>query len=70
MSKYACGYIIYFKDDGEPEEQIFHVGSHKECEQTGKLFQAVSYSGNRPIKNCEFVIVPMEAKGGGEDELK
>jgi len=67
MDQFACGYVINFNDDGESEEQVLHIGSREECEKTGKLFQAVSYSGSRPVKNCEFRVVPISTEKGGRD---
>jgi hypothetical protein len=59
QTRWAAGYVIHFKDGGEPEEQVLHIGTREECERTAELVSAVSYSGDRPIDCCRFVICPV-----------
>lgn len=55
MSKFACGYVLEFAE-GEPEEQVLHVGTLEECERMSDLIPAVSYSGERRCTGARFVI--------------
>lgn len=68
MSEYVCGYVIHFSDDGPDEGQELHRGSLQECGELADIIPAVCYSGSRPLRDAEFVIVPLQAEleGGGE----
>lgn len=58
--KYLVAYRIDFNDGGEPEFQILQRGleSVERCEEIAKHFLAVSYSGDRPIKDAHLVWGP------------
>lgn len=55
--QYAVGYVLSFYDDGEDEEQVLHVGTLKDCEYVAENTPAVAYSGSRPLKGAQMVIV-------------
>lgn len=57
---HVAGYIIHFKDGGEPEEAVLGQGTKEEMERLYRMMPAVSYSGERPIDRAEFVIVPWD----------
>jgi hypothetical protein len=57
---FVCGCVIHFMDGGEPEEQVLHQGTLEECKHLMDIIPAVSYSGIRPVKECQFVIVEKE----------
>jgi len=56
--RFLCGYVIYFKDAGDPESRVLGSGTFEECERIGEVALAVSYSGPaRPVDRAEFCIV-------------
>ena len=68
--EYILGCVIDFSDGGDPEGQIIHRGTKKECEKVKELIPGVSYSGSRPIKGARFFIAPASVydtfqEGGG-----
>jgi hypothetical protein len=57
---------IRFADGGEPEYQVLHEGTEKDCEQVLALTHAVAYSGDRPIADAEAFMVEVPAGAGAE----
>jgi len=56
--EYVAGFVIEFTDGGEPEGQILHRGTKDECQNISTTVGAVSYSGDRPLKEGHFFVVP------------
>jgi hypothetical protein len=68
--EYVAGYVINFEDDGEPEGQVLHRGTKAECEEVKANTHGITYSGDRPVKDATFFIVPAAVydtfqEGGG-----
>ena len=68
--EYVMGYVINFDDDGNPEGSVLHRGTKAECEEVKSNMHAVSYSGDRPVKEANVFIVPATVydtfqEGGG-----
>ena len=60
MDEHVVYYLIRFDDDEKPvaEGQVMHVGDKKSCEQVAELLPAVSYAGERPIKDAFMRVAP------------
>jgi hypothetical protein len=58
-NEWLCGYVIFFKDGGEPEAQVLHKGTKRSCEElmNHPALCAVSYAGSRPVDRAELRIV-------------
>jgi len=56
--RFVCGCVITFNDGGPAEEQVLGRGTYEECEQIDRLIGAISYSGERPVREARFVIAP------------
>lgn len=54
--QFVCGYVIEFRDGGEPEAEVLHVGSLEDCEKVSSLIPGVAYSGDRPVEGARIVI--------------
>lgn len=68
--EYVMGFVINFDDDGEPEGSVLQRGTKAECEEAKAHMHAVSYSGDRPVKEATVFIVPATVydtfqEGGG-----
>lgn len=68
--EYVAGYVINFDDDGEPEGRVLHRGTKGECEEVKANTHGITYSGDRPVKDATFFIVPAAVydtfqEGGG-----
>jgi hypothetical protein len=57
-NEWLCGYVIYFKDGGEPEAQVLYKGTKRSCEElmNHPALCAVSYAGSRPVDRAELRI--------------
>ena len=60
--KFACGSVLFF-EDGTTGENVYHIGTEEECKQVMNSISAVSYSGDKKVKEAQIVIVPIEEKG-------
>jgi hypothetical protein len=56
---WLCGYIIFFKDGGEPEGQVLYRGTKESCKEllNNPVLCAVSYSGQRPVDRAELRVL-------------
>lgn len=63
---WMLGYVLYFKDGGEPEDRLLHKGTEAECRELADLLPCVAYSGTRPLDRAELVLgkvhVPAEVR--------
>lgn len=68
--EYVAGYVINFDDGGEPDGRVIHRGPKAECEKVKANTHGITYSGDRPVKEAQFFIVPASVydtfqEGGG-----
>ncbi len=68
MSEYLAGYVLYFRDGGEPEEQVLHRGSLESCEQLLDLLEthAMTHVGllsERPPRLFVANVAELAARG-------
>lgn len=57
--EFVCGWVILFKDGGEPEfGPVLYRGKREDCERVLDQIPAIAYSGGRPIERCVPLIVP------------
>lgn len=58
LCEYVAGYVIEFTDGGNPEGKVLHRGTKEECQRCSETVNGISYSGDRPVKDGYFFVVP------------
>ena len=48
-------------DDGTHSENILHIGSFQDCERIGEAIPAISYSGDKKVKESFLAISELGA---------
>ena len=61
-TRWLCAYRLFFKDGGNSESEVIHLGSKESCEAMLKnpAICAVAYTGNRPVDRAELFIAPAQ----------
>ncbi len=63
--RWALLSVLTFADGGEQSFMVLCRGTVAECDAAAERIPAVTYSGNRPVREASLVIVPEEALADG-----